>query len=606
MAPGRSAGARARSRTSRESKRAKAALHKSEARYRSLFEHMLEGYVYCQLEYRDGAAVDYTYLEVNSAFERQSGLKEVVGKKMSEVVPGMHAANPEQLVIYSRVAATGRPEQFETYVKPLNIWFSVSVYSHEAGHFIAVFDNITARKKSEATLADAARRLQLATKVTGTGVWDWDLRTNAILWDAQMFALYGLEQTEVSYDIWKGSVHPDDFEEQAAILQETVRTCGRSERQFRVRRASDGALRVISATEMTVTNAAGEAVRVVGVNRDITEGQQAEETRARLAAIVDSSSDAVIGKTLEGIITSWNAGAERLFGYRAEEIVGQPSALIIPPDHRGEEAEFLERLRRQERVEHFETVRVAKDGRRIEVSLSISPVRDAAGRLIGVSKIARDITERRQAETALRASEAEFRILAEAMPQIIWVTRPDGWHTHFNQRWIDYTGLTLAESLGHGWLPPIHPEDQPIAAERWKHANDTGDLYEIEYRLRGADGNYRWMLGRALPLRDTTGVIVKWFGTCTDIHDRTLAEQKVAETNLALRERSNELSAAKEAAEAANRAKSEFLANMSHEIRTPMNGIIGMTDLVLDTELTGEQREYLDMANIVRPRAARR
>ena len=95
---------------------------------------------------------------------------------MSEVVPGMHAANPEQLVIYSRVAATGRPEQFETYVKPLNIWFSVSVYSHEAGHFIAVFDNITARKKSEATLADAARRLQLATEVTGTGVWDWDLR----------------------------------------------------------------------------------------------------------------------------------------------------------------------------------------------------------------------------------------------------------------------------------------------------------------------------------------------------------------------------------------------------------------------------------------------
>jgi PAS domain S-box-containing protein len=206
-----------------------------------------------------------------------------------------------------------------------------------------------------------------------------------------------------------------------------------------------------------------------------------------------------------------------------------------------------------------------------------------------------DITAQRQTEAALQRSAEEFRVLAEAMPQIIWVTRPDGWHTHFNQRWMDYTGISLEDSLGHGWLSTFHPEDQPVAAERWKQANDSGQPYEIEYRLRSADGNYRWMLGRGLALRDAAGVIVKWFGTCTDIHNLKLAEQEVSQANLALRESTAELHAAKKAAEAASRTKSEFLANMSHEIRTPMNGILGMTDLTLDTELSAEQREYLGM-----------
>ncbi|HEX8310941.1 MAG TPA: PAS domain S-box protein, partial [Chthoniobacteraceae bacterium] len=136
---------------------------------------------------------------------------------------------------------------------------------------------ITARKNAEATLVDAARRLQLATEVTGTGVWDWDLRTNHIFWDAQMFSLYGLAPAEMTYDLWKSTVHADDFDEQSAILQETVRTRGRSERQFRIRRASDGAERVIYASEITVTDAEGEPLRMVGVNRDITEKLQIEQ-----------------------------------------------------------------------------------------------------------------------------------------------------------------------------------------------------------------------------------------------------------------------------------------------------------------------------------------
>jgi PAS domain S-box-containing protein len=140
-----------------------------------------------------------------------------------------------------------------------------------------------------------------------------------------------------------------------------------------------------------------------------------------------------------------------------------------------------------------------------------------------------DIAGRKASEAALRESEAEFRQLVEAMPQIIWITRPDGWHTHFNRRWMDFTGRTLEESLGHGWNPAFHPEDRPRAAALWEQATTTGEPYEIEYRLRRADGTYHWMLGRALPIRDTTGKIVKWFGTCTDIDELKRAQERISE-----------------------------------------------------------------------------
>ncbi len=131
----------------------------------------------------------------------------------------------------------------------------------------------------------------------------------------------------------------------------------------------------------------------------------ARQEAERLAAIVESSEDAIISKTLDGVIRTWNRGAERLFGHRAEEAVGQSITLIIPPDRLSEETDILARLARGERIEHYETVRLAKDGRLIDISLTISPVRDATGRIVGASKVARDVTERRQAEEALREAD---------------------------------------------------------------------------------------------------------------------------------------------------------------------------------------------------------
>ena len=115
--------------------------------------------------------------------------------------------------------------------------------------------------------------------------------------------------------------------------------------------------------------------------------------------------------------------------------------------------------------------------------------------------------------------QVEWREMVASLPQIVWITRPDGYHVYFNKQWMDFTGLTLAESLGDGWNPPFHADERPLARRLWAEATRTGKPYEIEYRLRRHDGVYRWMLGRAMPLRNGSGEIVKWFGTCTDIEE---------------------------------------------------------------------------------------
>jgi PAS domain S-box-containing protein len=138
---------------------------------------------------------------------------------------------------------------------------------------------------------------------------------------------------------------------------------------------------------------------------DVTEQKREEETRSLLAAIVSASDDAIVSKTLEGIILSWNQGAERLFGYSRAEAVGRSIDLIIPPALRPEERQILQRIRQGDRIDHFETVRVTKDGRRLDISLTVSPLRDESGRVIGASKVARDITERKQMDEALREAD---------------------------------------------------------------------------------------------------------------------------------------------------------------------------------------------------------
>jgi PAS domain S-box-containing protein len=414
--------------------------------------------------------------------------------------------------------------------------------------------------------------------------------------------------------------------------------------------AKDDTERAIDDSAAPIRDSKGNLNGVVLVFRDVTEQRRAERSARFLASIVESSDDAIIGKDLNGIITSWNQGAERLFGYSSAEAVGRPVAMLALPDRADELPAILDRIRRGERVQHFDTVRRAKDGRLVPVSLTVSPIRDEDGNIIGASKIARDISERkqaeaalreeksrlhatltsigdavivtdaegrvtlmnpvaqaltqwdeeatgrplgevfhilneqtrrpaenpasrvlregtvaglanhtvliakdgterpiddsaapitneqgetvgvvlvfrdvadrRQAEAALRASEAQFRQLADAMPQIVWAARSDGSIDYYNERWYEYTGFPRGEYGQQSWEPILHPDDVQRCVDTYFGCIKAEKPYQIEYRFKDRKtGGYRWFLGRAMPVRDEQGRIVRWFGTCTDIDD---------------------------------------------------------------------------------------
>src|SRR5205807_5321799 len=189
------------------------------------------------------------------------------------------------------------------------------------------------------------------------------------------------------------------------------------------------------------------------------------------------------------------------------------------------------------------------------------------------------VLQQQRAEAALRESEQRWRSLTEALPQLVWTATPDGACDYFSTQWTQHTGVSESDLLGWRWLEVLHPDDREPTRKFWTDSVAGRGPYDVEYRVRRSDGEYRWFKTRGVPIRDGAGNIFKWFGTCTDITDHKRAEEA--------------LRLAKEAAESANRAKDEFLANVSHEIRTPMTAILGMTELALDTPLTDDQRQCL-------------
>lgn len=405
----------------------------------------------------------------------------------------------------------------------------------------------------------------------------------------------------------------------------------------------------------------GQGTVIGGINMllDITDRKQAEEAMAHLAAIVASSDDAIISKNLDGIIQSWNKSAELMFGYPAEEAIGKHIAIIVPEDRRDEEKNILNRLRSGDKIYHFQTIRCRKDGSTLDLSLTISPVRDSAGRVIGASNVARDITHLKQIERALRDSEERFRAMVETTPECVKVVAPDGTLQHmnsaglamvgakladavigksifeliapedrekfrafnericrgdkdslefdmigldgmrhhmethaaplhnpdgrvvqlaithdvterkraehalreseqryravtdaspimvwmsgtdklcyyFNKGWLDFVGRTLEQESGNGWAENVHPEDFDRCLQIYVHSFDTGQPFEMEYRLRHHSGQYRWIIDHGTPRYALDGTFEGYVGGCLDIHDQKEAAEKTRSAEIRL------------------------------------------------------------------------
>jgi PAS domain S-box-containing protein len=264
---------------------------------------------------------------------------------------------------------------------------------------------------------------------------------------------------------------------------------------------------------------------------DITDRKKAGDVVVqRLAAIVESSTDAVFSKDLDGTIRTWNRGAERVYGHTAGEAIGHSVGMLIPEDRANEFVAIMNQLRRGENIDRMETERVHKDGRRLPVELTISPVREGSGKVVSAAVISRDISERKRAEAALRESERPFRLLADTAPVMIWMSGTDKLCTWCNKPWLDFVGRPMERELGNGWTENIHADDFDGCLKTYTRAFDARKPFSMEYRLKRHDGEYRWLLDNGVPLYGSDGGFSGYIGSCIDITDRREAEQSAAET----------------------------------------------------------------------------
>ncbi len=270
---------------------------------------------------------------------------------------------------------------------------------------------------------------------------------------------------------------------------------------------------------------------------DITEVRQAQKADAMLAAIIQSSDDAIISKTLEGIVTSWNHGSEKLFGYTAEEMIGESITKIVPKHLLSEEPMIIDKITRGETINQFETQRLNKNGKLVDISLTISPVIDSAGNITGASKIARDITKAKQVEIVLRESEERFRNLATFAPLFIWLTDAKLQTTYLNKMGLDYFNwnepLTI-ENLS--WKEFIYPEHLERTLQAMHEAIEKHEPYSVEMCLKnGITGKYRWFLDKGVPTYENNKFI-GFIGTSLDIDDSKQAEKELKESEANFRQ----------------------------------------------------------------------
>jgi PAS domain S-box-containing protein len=366
-------------------------------------------------------------------------------------------------------------------------------------------------------------------------------------------------------------VHPEDAMRTMTDAGQTL-TSGAQMTNFENRfRCRDGSYRWLN---WSATLADGDSV-IYGVARDMTAQREAERNQAFLAAIVSSTDDAVIGKTLDGTIMSWNAAAERMYGYSAAEAVGQSIQILTLPGQFEEIEEILSRLRDGGAVAHMDSVRRRADGSRLRVNLTISPIRDKDGTIVGAASIARDVT-------AQVAAEQRFRRLVQTAPDAMIIVDGTGKITLANDQTGRLFGYPSDELIG------VSVEQLVPAGARGRHVNHREGYLAAPHKLLMGSGMELCGLRRdgtefpieisLAPLQTDEGIMIS--GAIRDISQRREVEQALA--------------SARDDALAAAKLKSQFVAMVSHEIRTPMNGVIGLTGLLLGTALGTDQRRYAE------------
>jgi PAS domain S-box-containing protein len=395
--------------------------------------------------------------------------------------------------------------------------------------------DITKRKQAEGALKMSEERLNIAMHAGGIGMVDWDVRADSLVWSEKYMDIYGLPHGKTSgrYEDWRERVYPEDLPAVEALIWGTLeKKLPHWQVEYRIVRGDNGEVRWIESRHRVFYDAQGAPLRTVGAALDITERKRSEEglklgeERLSLALKVG-----VIGTF------DWDIPMDKTFlTEKFCAIFGLPLSkstcayedwrrCVHPSDISDCEANLQDAF--EHRLEEWPTkyrILRADTGELRWVESRSRIFYNAQGEPLRVIGTILDITDRILAEEAIRESEARLRQLADAMPQIVYTCGPGGLVDYGNQRWAEYVGVPAEQSIGHKWMEAVHPDDLESAKQRMRESGETGRRFETVYRLRRKDGQYRWHLARAIPIRDAKGRIVKWIGTATDIHDRKEAE----------------------------------------------------------------------------------
>ncbi|MBM1172294.1 PAS domain S-box protein [Microvirga arabica] len=539
---------------------------------------------------------DHVFTMANAAYLRLVGRDDIVGKPVRQALPEVVDQGFVELLdrVYDggqpfvgrriRILLAARPggtpeEHFLDFLyQPL-----LGPDGMVSGIFVQGHD-VTEQNRIEDALRASEARLRLAIDAGRMAIWELDAASDTLVGSPELYQLLGFApDAQPSIEAIRARYYPGERERMQAAARDVM---ARGERfvevEFRYIWPDESIRWLLLRAEMKL-NPDGTPSKIVGVALDITERKRSQEalreSEQRFRLVAESAPVMLWMSDQLGKCVYLNR-AQREF-WEVEDADVQDFNWG-PTVHLDDQEGLLASLTQAVQTHSTFTTEARfqrSDGQYRIIRSDAQPRFGSEGEFLGMIGVNVDITEARQAEKALQESEERFRVIANSIDQLIWATQPDGFHDYYNQRWYEYTGVPEGTTDGEGWNGMFHSDDQDRAWGVWRRCLETGEPYHIEYRLRHRSGEYRWVLGRAQPLRGSTGRIVRWYGSCTDIHDLKQAQEEIRRLASMLAERVAEL-------DEANEEIQRFAYIVSHDLRAPLVNVMGFT-----SELEAAQAE---------------